>query len=49
MLKKTMILAAAVAALAAFAIPASASAAGTHWTDNHSVVSADEHQWRIRG
>ena len=38
MLKKMMLLAVSVAALAAFAIPASASAASTHWTDNDVVV-----------
>jgi len=40
MLKKMMLLAVSVAALAAFAIPASASAANTHWTDNDVVVGS---------
>jgi len=38
MLKKITLLAMAVAAVAAFAVPASASAASTHWTDNDVVV-----------
>jgi hypothetical protein len=38
--KKMMLLAGMALAVVAFAVPASASAAGYHWTDNHKVVAA---------
>ncbi len=39
-LRKMMLLAGMALAAIAFAVPASASAASTHWTDDHEVVSS---------